>query len=239
MASNTKFEKFNQMAREANFPLFLVFCSVYGILNRTLDDFLNYPPKIAFFSILLVYSFLISLWAKGGFRKIKPTLKGLLIFVIAIPIFSVAIAVVYYGMWAVLKDGYELIHRSIPYREFAIGFTVIAVIGAGWLLYFFRRKARFFFGLSEAVAGLVVAVTKIPSDITDPILWHSDTYLIMLTAGVYLVVRGLDNMQIGQTPDSYDEILKYLEEETNKMYERNKAQLHPREPVDVDDEVES
>lgn len=72
--------------------------------------------------------------------------------------------------------------------------TVILVVGA--VLFGIREKCRAFYGTGEAAAGLWIASQKIsnpsPSESTPRAL-----VLALLTASIYLIVRGLDNINVG------------------------------------------
>jgi hypothetical protein len=63
------------------------------------------------------------------------------------------------------------------------------------MFFFIRLKWRFVYGVSEACAGVVVASQRF---YTEAIVGHLSSappiVLAILTAGVYLVVRGADNM---------------------------------------------
>lgn len=64
----------------------------------------------------------------------------------------------------------------------------------GSVFFIFRLRQRFLYGITEAAAGAAVAAHRVT---LQPVLGFpsdSDFYLALLTAGVYLVVRGLDNM---------------------------------------------
>jgi len=85
-----------------------------------------------------------------------------------------------------------------------VGFVALAL---GTILFYFRLKWRFCYGLTEAVVGVIVASQRFYSDAvlgretsTAPVL------LAILTAGVYLVVRGADNMHQGLVKEPLDPI---------------------------------
>lgn len=93
-----------------------------------------------------------------------------------------------------------------------VGFATLAI---GSMFFFIRLKWRFVYGVSEACAGVVVASQRFYTDAvvgtsasTTPIV------LAILTAGVYLVVRGADNMHQGLVKEPLDpigqKILKWL-----------------------------
>jgi hypothetical protein len=213
----------------------LIFLTINGACHRTASDFIEYSTQIAFIQGIIVYQRIFMWWRYAA--RPKFSFKLLLLMVVAIPVGLILISIWYYALWAGLKESYFQIEGLIPSTIFSIGFTVIAVLSLGYLLFLFRMAARFFYGLTEAVFGVIVAISRIPNPITDPSSWESGTYLAMLTAGVYLLVRGFDNMHAGLKPESYDRILKYTEDSIENMWKVRQSTL--REPVDVDDEVES
>jgi hypothetical protein len=213
----------------------LVFLTINGGYHRTVADFIEYSTQIAVIQGFFVY-YRIFLWWRIAARP-KFRLKLLLLMIVVLPFGLILLSILYYALWAGLKESYFQIESLIPSKIFATGFTVIAVILVGYLLFQFRMAARFCYGLTEAVVGVIVAVSRIPFQIRDPASWDTGTYLAMLTAGVYLLVRGFDNMYVGLKPDSYDRILKYLDDNYEKMWKARQSRL--REPANVDDEFES
>ena len=76
------------------------------------------------------------------------------------------------------------------------------------MLFLFRYYCRSIYGLSETLVGLIVAASRVwNNDIpaSDPSL-----YLAILTAGVYLVVRGLDNIYQGIVSQPRDRVVDVL-----------------------------
>lgn len=157
----------------------------------------------------------MSHWLIGGARPLNR--KMLVALFIYIPGGAIVCGIIYYAGWAVLKDGYLWIQTLVTPRVFAYAVTPTAVLITGYVLFSFRTHARFFYGIAEALVGVFVAMLRIPSAGGDPFAWDSTIYLAMLTAGVFLVVRGFDNMQTGLKPDSYDEILKEFREREARM----------------------
>lgn len=62
------------------------------------------------------------------------------------------------------------------------------------LFFFFRLKRRFFYGLTESAAGIAIAGHRITQESAAGVPVDTTFYIAILTAGVYLVVRGFDNM---------------------------------------------
>jgi len=100
--------------------------------------------------------------------------------------------------------------RSLPSSAAAIRIDIFATIIAfilGVALFIFRLKLRFLFGVSEICVGFTVVLYRIDTGIDK---LNIDVWLAILTAGIYLVVRGLDNIYIGLTVEASDPISKKI-----------------------------
>lgn len=72
---------------------------------------------------------------------------------------------------------------------------VLPIIGGAF--YLFRKKAKVVYGMTEVAAGIYAATSRIFSDAMERNYSRGDVYLILLTAGVYLIVRGYGNIEEG------------------------------------------
>lgn len=92
--------------------------------------------------------------------------------------------------------------------------TVSALLGATLLvsacLFWFRLKCQFLYGCSEACVGVLVALLRILSDAETAQVSTPQFLLLLLTAGVYLIVQGFDNMHKGATKTPADPVWSYL-----------------------------
>lgn len=77
-------------------------------------------------------------------------------------------------------------------------FGAVITLLLGVSLFGFRKGARGLYGLTEVVAGVSIAAYRISTENTDLLNASPEIYIALLTAGVYLVVRGLDNMEQGK-----------------------------------------
>lgn len=80
--------------------------------------------------------------------------------------------------------------------------VLLFAIGTGLVFYFMRCREPLVYGLVEVVVGMaIVVVTFFPQ--TPQITWLNPTWgaslpkLIGFSAGVYVMVRGLDNIERG------------------------------------------
>jgi hypothetical protein len=114
--------------------------------------------------------------------------------------------------------------RTTAWAAAFVFFSIVACMAAGVLFYVlgasgilalplvaaiflfaFRLKLRSFYGLSEAVVGFWVGVQQLGSGAAGPAL-----VMAMLTASVYLMVRGFDNIHQGLTKDPKDPVATAL-----------------------------
>lgn len=189
--------------------LLLVGVVSYAILHRTPEAFVAESIPIAAFLTFILYSFFVMRWTLFGLPKINVHL--FLLPVLYLPAVVVVTTLVYYGAWVVLRDGYMWLQHQSPSRGVFVTLVEVLIIVAGCALFIFRLRARFFFGLAEALTGLVIAARNIPQN-ADPATWSSEVFLVIITAGVFLVVRGFDNMYIGLKSEHGDAILKSFDE---------------------------
>ena len=206
MRVETRFTKLKRSVDGYTVGLLAVLGTAYGIATRTPEDYLTYPV----FGAGLLYLILAG-WMLSNFsHKPSPdhanqlTSRRWFLYFVAAPAVSALCAVIYYGIGVAIKDSYLWAMRpanSLNTTAFAVGFTALA---ASNFLFLVRLRFRFVYGLSEAIVGCVVAVYKFTQDLGANNALSANTFLVVLTAGVYLMVRGLDNMHIGLTKEPLD-----------------------------------
>lgn len=103
---------------------------------------------------------------------------------------GVAIAV---DVWAQLNVFLAQLDPLANQTQFMVvtGLTVSVV---GYLLFWFRLKQRFLYGLTEAGVGVFVGMHRVTMEQWSGVPTSANFYLALLTAGIYLIVRGLDNI---------------------------------------------
>jgi hypothetical protein len=177
--------------------LFYVFIIAYLLYARTLEDILEYALPL--FLVLVICYLIAGLLFKLFWDRQIPDRWDIIYWIPGTAIFSAAYVLIMYGFVALAKD----IWRGI-WTLWAVldpnkqdHFTVVVglmVVGGGGLLYWFRLKQRFLYGLTEAVAGVLVGMHRVSLEQWSGVPKSSGFYLALLTAGIYLVVRGIDNM---------------------------------------------
>ncbi len=172
----------------------LVACIVIGLAMSVAPfrDFLIYTSAITLVLYLVIGGSII-------FRRIKTmNLKvdagdavGFLIAFFVLPI----LGMFFYSSWTLLKAIYLWQMAEPQSGIFRPMFGAVITLLLGVSLFGFRKGARGLYGLTEVVAGVSIAAYRISTENTDLLNASPEIYIVLLTAGVYLVVRGLDNME--------------------------------------------
>ncbi|MBV9989066.1 MAG: hypothetical protein JO301_15410 [Chitinophagaceae bacterium] len=179
-------------------PLMAAMC--WGLSNRSGAVIYRNTFYIAIPLFTLVSIVYVRAWIKGGYKK--PTWWEIL-FIVASPFVIYGASIFYYGMGAGIKDAYMWITSSAIPKERAIFLSIITTLFLGVFLWYFRLKRRALYGLTETMIGLTVAALRASSEKEDN-LNSPEFYLALLTAAIYLVVRGFDNIHQGLTKDPID-----------------------------------
>lgn len=92
------------------------------------------------------------------------------------------------------------------------GLLALGVFVAGLAAYGFRQYASALYGLSELALGVLIGTQRLlPANLSAPLTSQIDVALATVTAGVYLVVRGCDNIDKGlRDPKRQDQVLLRL-----------------------------
>ena len=181
----------------------LVFASlIHAVQTRTLDDFVKYSLYIAIPIAAVAAPVIAWEWRKAGYPALGVSE------LLAVPFALVGLLLVgafYYAIAASLSDLYKWLQSPSLSRGGAIALAIGATLILGAGLFLFRLKLRAIYGVTEATVGLAVAAHRVSIESSaaaqDPAF-----YLALLTAGVYLVVRGLDNVHQGFTKDPKDPV---------------------------------
>lgn len=181
--------------------IFVPLSIAYAIYTRTLEDFLSYGGLIAAFLFWAVVSWLplvrFRMTFKEGIRLRPLSTKTVAIFICGAALLSVLMGSLYYSLAIFLIDAWGTFKNwdaLIAQRPFAIATGTLVVLTIGLLFFWLRLRARFLYGASEALAGVAFAVSRIANERVISFPSDDSFYFAILTAGVYLIVRGLDNM---------------------------------------------
>ncbi|MDM0046210.1 hypothetical protein QTH91_17090 [Variovorax dokdonensis] len=172
--------------------------TIYAGVTRHWSDFLLYVPLCAAPAILgLSIAIGRRLWL--GERS-----KNLRLGVTMLGIVFLFVGLFYYGLIVSGKDFFRWIDPKLTSPVSRAAFFSIVALVVGSVLFFVRSFARAFYGFHEALVGIFIAGYNAYKAVGFPSSWDSGVYLALVTAGVYLVVRGLDNIQVGITKEPYD-----------------------------------
>ena len=185
---------------------FLFFYTIpvaYGINARSLNDYLTHGLTISLYCFLLLAAWLLTTRMRLAIERGRwpPPVSGknYLIFFAGNAAFSLLLGVLFYSAGVSAVDLYDWVFRLSPMqnRSQFIGLAGAVILALGGLFFWIRLKARFMYGVVEASMGITFAVHRLSAE--QQLGLPSDTgfYLAMLTAGIYLVVRGFDNMHQG------------------------------------------
>ena len=105
--------------------------------------------------------------------------------------------ILYYSFAVFFYDAALYVYK-ISNINLKISLPALSVLIIGYLLFIFRQKKRLLYGFSEVIVGVMAAVLHAQRVIKGESSLNSpELYLAVLTASVYLIVRGLENMSIG------------------------------------------
>jgi hypothetical protein len=207
MPNNTdsKYPGHHVLIAPAVIMIFMVWAVIHTARKYSESDFFRYSLYTSLAIAAIFGAAIFSHWKehKGPFfeRPIVEDVVPLVRTLIALPLGGA----VYFSVGASLIDVFFWLRSTLPIGQF----TALLTLPVGLLLFYFRLKLRAFYGLTEALVGMAVAAQR-ASDIGVIALDNRNFYLAILTAGIYLVVRGLDNIHQGLTKPHLDPLAAKL-----------------------------
>jgi hypothetical protein len=199
----------------------------YGVLNRTLDDFLLYGLSIAGVLEINFVGIILLNWYE---RKEKPSSGDIFGAFVIFPVAACLGGAIFYSIGVVLIDTYLYLWSPKSGNSMTVALTVVLTLGIGIALFFFRLRRRALYGLTEVVVGVVVSVYRVTSAPVSSSLTSPDLYLVVLTAGIYLIVRGLDNLHQGLSEKPTDQMTTMLLGSTAKSSNTALSNTVPSDP---------
>jgi flagellar biosynthesis GTPase FlhF len=169
--------------------------TAYSFLTRTLSDFsLAIPTLLAFYAIFALKLVIDKRVEIGALTPSKFNYFGFgYVFVL------LGAAFVTFGLFTTVRDGiYYLTKLDSVYL------VAISALMVGIGLFFIRLHVRFWYGAVEVAVGVIVAISVYQSNAGKP---ATSLLLGVLTAGVYLIVRGLDNVHQGWATDKLNKLI--------------------------------
>jgi hypothetical protein len=167
---------------------------VYAAMNRTTLEFTSGWGTVA----VVLGALLVPLvWADWRTEDRRGKAELTIVMLIGVSVASV----VYYSAGVLLKD-FWLWARNLPSDTTArlVGSRAIialGILGVGSLLFWLRLRVRAIYGATEVVVAIVIALAQTRQQPLSSFAANPELGLALLTASVYLVVRGLDNIHQG------------------------------------------
>jgi hypothetical protein len=161
----------------------------YTALNRTPAQFLDALPWIGvIFAVLL-----LKMVAEKRVSLVSLNLTPVNLFGLEYLLVIVGGGVIFYSIGVTAIDG------AIALSKAKSTYLVIpGTLMAGGMLFLFRYFLRALYGVTEILVGLQVATHNFETNAANP---ATSVLLAVLAGGVYLVVRGLDNVEQGWSKD--------------------------------------
>ena len=178
------------------------------------EDHDNISAKVALFFTSVVAVIAVSL------------ILGMYVFKGSVPkkrdMIDLAIGLLSIGFLAYLP-AFLIAQIYFPFNKlstFPISSLTIVTIFAGALVliigiafFALRLKRRFIYGFLEVISGMCIAAHKVYSEgsLNLNLIVSEPVFIGVLTGGIYLVVRGLDNMYQGLNTDPWGQrVLKWI-----------------------------
>jgi hypothetical protein len=119
------------------------------------------------------------------------------------PLIAALLSFFCYSIAVLLKDLFLWLRdpNTLSWRATAASLLVL-LIGAS--LFYFRLRFRTIYGTSEVLIGVGIAMQRVVGTPKGAVALTTDVFLALLSASIYLVVRGCDNIHRGLTKEPLD-----------------------------------
>lgn len=166
------------------------FIIYYTLQNRQFEEYKYIALTLGGLSSAYVA---VSFYQNGGYKN-TAKLFGTSLFLLLLAPFT---GMIYYSISVCLYDAAIYLYKiSNQYWKVLLPASFSLLIG--YLLFLFREKNRILFGFSEIMVGVMAGVLHGQVVFTDQSeLDKPNFYFVVLSASIYLIVRGFDNMSIG------------------------------------------
>ncbi len=174
-------------------------CVVHAIITWAPADFLSilkYTVPVGIFLFLENYKAVVNTGVDGKITRSYPTAREALLGALMGSIFLIPVGVVILSVYSLVVDTVAWM-QAPNLNAYVVSMTSLSVVSfSGYTLFLFRQKYRSFYGATEVFIGVAIAMNNAQSLFQKGNL---DLTLVFafITAGVYLVVRGLDNIYEG------------------------------------------
>ena len=183
--------------------VFIAAAVVHAYRTRAIDDILvqSRPVMIALGVVMLLIATVV-LFAdppRVTLAKAVQAIIPVLIILAAMAVAAVVLGAIFYSVGVSVHDIYLWIRSDMsgPPQTSSLRLVMVVALplAAGALLFWFRLRFRAIYGLSEAAVGLWMGGRMIGGSTTTSA--SVEFILPILTASVYLMVRGFDNVYQG------------------------------------------
>ena len=194
--------------------LLLPFFGPYAIISRGWNEFWGYGwPMFLFTSVTACAHYVFN-------SREKPRKQQVLTALLFLPV-GYLTGVLFYSIAIWMGDTLSALARitlNMGTLRYYVICPVVILLGAA--LFYFRLRLRSIYGATEALAGIGVVLQQVKkfnettpegstpsvelSALPPELLVPPELFIPLLTAGVYLIVRGLDNVHQGLTKEPYD-----------------------------------
>lgn len=193
------------------FFIFLTISAVIGALILHRKDAHHYAGWGAMIATGLMVWATILLFVQGR----RPALWQIPIALCISAVFGYFFVLIGYSCVIAITKIYEFATSPVFSTEVSVVLVALGTLVVGMLLFVIRLKWRCLYGASEAVVGVAVASQRFYHDAVTTNTPAPFLVLAILTAGVYLVVRGADNIHQGLTKEPLDpfgqKMIKWLD----------------------------
>lgn len=185
--------------------LLIGFLSIlYTFLNRRVEIIFKGAVYVSITILLIMFFTLLIIYLSD--RSIKFRTEN---FFSSLGIILL-LGLTFYSFGTILEDlsNYKNLEFLNFHRNWLIPLAATSIFVCGLILFYFRFYIKSIYGLMEVIVGIFIGTAKISENFYK--VDTPDFYLIILTASLYLIVRGLDNLYHGLIKDSNDLIAKKL-----------------------------
>ena len=188
-----------------------IFLLVYTLFNRLFVEFLIYSILIDL-GIFSVFAIFYYKFIKSKINIITSDVIRNLYFAIYFALFGP----LYYSIGVFLTDLPKFKSQIDISSDLLIPLTVLVMLIIGLAIFYFRQHYKCIYGMTEVTVGVVIAANKI-APTKDFANLSSEFYLALLTASLFLIVRGFDNIYLGLTKEPTDRLLLQIRRIKNHM----------------------
>ncbi|WP_454909268.1 hypothetical protein [Variovorax gossypii] len=135
---------------------------------------------------------------------------------VGIGVLAMIVAAYFVSVQVAGRLTYEWLSDPATNKVQASWLVCLLAISIGFMLWWFRLKARCCYGAVEVFVGMCVAVFQTQAVAPGVAVLDRNVLLALLTAAVYLIVRGLDNVHQGWKAERPDPVVNMIAKRLKK-----------------------